>query len=139
MPQFAKLQLKITHSRGKIYSVAELKDYIDFDVARLYYIQGSQGNTGQHCHMEEKEMFIMVKGSCIAVIDQGKGREDIPMQGPADAIYIPNYVWHGFKDFSSDAILMAISSTNYREDRSDYIEDYDEYLKLRDEKLQING
>src|SRR5258706_9801459 len=135
MPQFAKLQLKITHSRGKVYSVAELKDYIDFTGARLYFIQGSQENTGQHCHREEKEMFVMVKGSCTAVIDCGRGKEDISLVAPSDAIYIPNYVWHGFKDFSADAILMAVSSTNYREDRSDYIEEYDEYLKVRDEKL----
>jgi dTDP-4-dehydrorhamnose 3,5-epimerase-like enzyme len=136
MPQFTKLQLRTTQSRGKTYTIAELKDYIDFSVARFYYIQGSTENTGQHCHKEEKELFVMIKGSCTAIIDRGNGKEDIPMESPADAIYIPNYVWHGFKDFSEDAILMALSSTNYREDRSDYIEDYDEYLKVRDEKLK---
>lgn len=136
MPQFAKLQLKTTQTRGKIYSIAELKDYIDFSVARMYFIQGSQEDTGQHCHKEEKELFVMVKGSCTAIIDRGNGKEDVPLTAPADAIYIPNYVWHGFKNFSEDAILMALSSTNYREDRSDYIEEYDEYLKIRDEKLK---
>ena len=136
MPQFAKLQLKVTHARGKVYSIAELKDYIDFSVARLYFIQGSQENTSQHCHIEEKELFVMVKGSCIAIIDHGNGKEDVKLEAPSDAIYIPNYVWHGFKDFSADAILMAVSSTNYREDRSDYIEDYEAYLKIRDEKLK---
>lgn len=136
MPQFAKLQLKIVEKRGKIYSIAELKDFIDFDVKRLYFMQGSQEDSGQHCHQEEKEMFVMVQGSCTAIIDRGNGKEDIPLNAPADAIYIPNYVWHGFKNFSPDAILMAVSSTNYRSDRSDYIEDYDEYLKIRDERLK---
>ena|SRR5437667_8509400 len=129
MPQFAKLQLKITHARGKIYSVAELKEYIDFAVARLYFIQGLPQDTGQHCHKEEKEFFVMVQGSCVAVIDRGQGKEDIPLVAPADAMYIPNYVWHGFKDFSEDAILLALSSTNYRSDRSDYIEDLRSILR----------
>src|SRR5437763_743968 len=119
MPQFAKLQLKTVHQRGKTYSIAELKDYIDFPVKRFYFMQGSQEDTSQHCHREEIEMFVMIKGSCVAIIDRGNGKEDISLVGPADAIYIPNYVWHGFKNFSSDAILMALSSTNYREDRSD--------------------
>ena len=58
-----------------------------------------------------------------------KGKENISMQGPGDCIYVGSYVWHGFKDFSQDAILLALSSTNYSPDRSDYIEDYEEYKK----------
>ena len=46
------------------------------------------------------------------------------------AIYLSSYVWHHFKNFSKDAILLALSSTNYSPDRSDYIEDYDEYKKI---------
>jgi mannose-6-phosphate isomerase-like protein (cupin superfamily) len=134
MLQFKKLQLKLVKQEERVYSFAELKNFIDFEVKRLYYVQGSTKPTGQHCHFIEKEMFIMVKGSCTAVIDQGNGKEDMELKGPGDAIYIGNYVWHGFKDFSSDSVLLAVSSTNYKEDRSDYLEDYDEYLKIRDEK-----
>ncbi len=135
MPHFAKFQLQLAEKQGKTYSIAELFKYIDFPIKRIYYMQGAAHDTGQHCHKEEKEMFVMIKGSCIAVIDQGNGKEEIPLHGPADAIVAKNYVWHGFKDFSDDAILLAISSTNYSPDRSDYIEDYDEYVKVRDEKL----
>jgi uncharacterized RmlC-like cupin family protein len=52
------------------------------------------------------------------------------MVGPTSAIYVPAFVWHQFKDFSEDAILLAISSTNYNPDRSDYIEDYEEFKKI---------
>lgn len=135
MSHFKKLQLKIAEKGGKTYSIAELQDYIDFPVKRLYLIQGSPEPTGQHCHYEEKEFFIMVQGSVTAVIDQGNGKEDIALIAPGDAIYVGNYVWHGFKDFSVDAIILAVSSTNYRPDRSDYIEDYEKYLTLRDKHL----
>ena len=66
----------------------------------------------------------------MAVIDKGNGKEDILLKGPGDAIYVGNCVWHGFKDFSPDAVLVALSSTNYSPDRSDYIEDYEEYQKI---------
>ncbi|HEX8932002.1 MAG TPA: FdtA/QdtA family cupin domain-containing protein, partial [Patescibacteria group bacterium] len=104
----------------------ELRDYIDFAVKRVYFITHPKDATSQHCHLEEKEFFIMIQGSCTAVIDQGAGLEEILLTGPQKAIYAANYVWHGFKDFSSDAIILALSSTNYKADRSDYIEDYDE-------------
>lgn len=119
-----------------IMSPVELKNYIDFGVKRIYYITKPTGDTGQHCHHKEKEFFILIAGTCTAIIDRGKGKEEIPMQGPTSALYVPNYIWHGFKNFSSDAILLALSSTNYTPDRSDYLENYEEYLKIRDEKLR---
>jgi len=128
--EYKKLALKIVVNEKATYSFSELKDYIDFEPKRIYFIQNCKVATGQHCHKEEKEMFIMVRGKSTAIIDQGHGKEEIPLEGPGDAIYAGNYVWHGFKDFSEDAVLLAVSSTNYREDRSDYIEDYEEYKKV---------
>lgn len=135
MNAFQKLQVKKIQAPNFVMSPLELKEYINFDVKRIYFISEPIGNTGQHCHMKEEELFIMTKGSCTAVIDRGNGLEDIELCGPTDAIYVANYIWHGFKDFSDDAVLLAVSSTNYNPNRSDYIEDYEEYLKVRDEKL----
>ncbi len=114
----------------------ELKEYIDFEVKRVYFFETFQGTTGEHCHKEEKELFVLIKGKCTAIIDQGNGREEIILEGPKNAIYVANYVWHGFKDFSENSVLLALSSTNYKSDRSDYIENYDEYLTIRDEHLK---
>jgi uncharacterized cupin superfamily protein len=127
--QFKKLEIKKIQAPNFIMSPAELKDYIDFEVKRIYFIRKPTGNTSQHCHLKEKELFIMAVGSCIAIIDRGSGKEEIKQQGPTDALYIGNYVWHGFKDFSADAVLLALSSTNYNLNREDYIEDYDQYRK----------
>lgn len=122
-----------------IMNPAELHEYFDFDVKRVYFITEPKEETGSHCHLQEKEFFVLVQGSCVAEIDLGDGLEEFEMSGPsedeADAIYVANYVWHHFKDFSDDAILLALSSTNYDPSRDDYIEDYDEYLEIRDEKL----
>lgn len=136
MKKFQEFSIKKIEVPGKfIMSPVELKDYIDFEVKRIYFISHVEAPTGAHCHKVEEELFILLSGTCSAVIDRGNGIEEIKMIGPNSAIYTPAFVWHHFKDFSSDAILLAISSTNYNPDRSDYIENYDEYLKVRDEHL----
>lgn len=131
-------EFTLKENQSSTYSLVplELKEYIDFEVKRIYYLSGfSGGATGQHSHIIEKELFVIIQGQCTAVIDQGNGREDIPLIS-GKAIYAGNLVWHGFKDISEDCIILALSSTNYIPDRSDYIEDYERYLQIRSEKLQ---
>ncbi len=135
MTPFKKVQFKVNNSPNFDLTVAELKEYIDFEVKRIYYIQDFKGPTGAHCHYKEDELFVMVRGNCTAVIDQGNGIEEIPL-AQNEGIYAGHLVWHGFKDFSEDSILLAVSSTNYNPDRSDYLDNYEEYLKIRDEKLK---
>lgn len=128
--KFEKLNLKVVVNERATYSIAELKDFIDFEVKRIYFIQNCAKDTGQHCHKIEKELFVMVKGACTAIIDKGEGKENVPFNAPGEAIYVGSFIWHGFKDFSPDAVLLALSSTNYNGDRSDYVEDYEEYKKI---------
>jgi uncharacterized cupin superfamily protein len=124
---FKEFEIKRIQAPNFIMSPVELKDYIDFEVKRVYFISKPTGNSGQHCHLKEEEMFILLNGTATAIIDQGNGLEEHKLEGPTDAFYVGNYVWHGFKDFSPDAVLLAISSTNYNPNREDYIEDYDKY------------
>lgn len=130
MKKFQQFELKKIATPKFIMSPVELKEYIDFEVKRVYFITEPKGETGSHCHKVEEEFFILERGTCTAVIDQGNGLEEIPMVAPTSALYVPAYVWHHFKDFSSDAVLLALSSTNYNPDRSDYIEDYKEFKKV---------
>jgi len=115
----------------------ELKDYIEFPVKRVYYVTYPMAPTGSHCHKTEEELFVVLRGSCTLVVDRGNGLEEMEFKGPLDAAYVPNYVWHHFKDFSSDTILLALSSTNYQPDRSDYIEDYEIFLEERKKKVNL--
>lgn len=85
--------------------------------------------SGAHCHIKEKEFLILIQGSCTGVINYGYGLEKIEMEGPTDALYVGEKVWHHFKNFSDDAILLALSSTNYDPTRSGYVEDYEKYTK----------
>lgn len=130
MKQFQQFELKKIDTPKFVMSPVELKEYIDFEVKRIYFITEPKDKTGAHCHKQEEEFFVLQKGTCTAVLDEGNGLEEIKMVAPTSAIYVPACVWHHFKDFSSDAVLLALSSTNYNPDRSDYVEDYDEFKKI---------
>lgn len=131
MKQFQKISLKTFTNRGFNLTPVELKDLVPFEVKRVYYIDNlkAEDKTGEHCHFIEEEFFIVAKGSVTAIIDKGQGKEDVVLAGPSEAIYVPNHVWHGFKAASPDCLIIALSSTNYSPDRSDYQEDYEEYLR----------
>ena len=109
----------------------ELKDYLDFEVKRVYFISNPTGDTGNHAHRaEEDELFVQIQGSSTICVDDGTGLKDIKLEGPKSAIYVPHMVWHGFKDLSSDCIILALTSTNYDPTRADYVEDYEEFKQL---------
>ena len=127
---FKKTKIKTLQNDKAAYGFVELKDFVDFEVKRVYYIHNCKQATGQHCHKEEKEFFVMQKGACTTIIDSGTGKEDVRLE-MGDAIYVGSYIWHGFKDFTDDAMVLAMSSTNYSEDRSDYVEDYEEYVRVQ--------
>ncbi|MGH7866354.1 MAG: sugar 3,4-ketoisomerase [Candidatus Dormibacteraceae bacterium] len=131
--------LKNVFTDHHVLTPLELREYIDFAPQRIYFITSPTSSSGAHCHFEERELFVMIQGQGVATVDDGGGLKEIPLKGPQNAIYVPNYVWHGFKDFSSDAIVFAVSSTNYCADRSDYLEDYAEFQRISAERLSGSG
>lgn len=132
MPIFKKFILPTRSDQRFSLTPIELKDYIDFEVKRLYYLYDIKEASSQHCHKIEHELFICAAGAFSAVIDQGKGLEELLMR-PNEAILVPAYVWHGFKDAAEGALIIALSSTNYNPSREDYIDNYEEYINLRRE------
>jgi mannose-6-phosphate isomerase-like protein (cupin superfamily) len=133
--QFTQFALKSFPGQGA-YTLTpmEVSQYADFEVKRVYWLSGVEEVTrsGQHCHHSEQEIFILMHGSATVVIDEGKhgeGKVEYQLKHN-DAFYVPAYVWHGFKDVQPGTTILALSSTNYSPDRSDYIEDYEEFKRL---------
>ena len=111
----------------------ELKDYLNFDVKRIYFISSPSGEykTGNHAHrQDEDEVFVQLQGKSTICVDDGQGMEEIILEGPRHAISVPHLVWHGFKDLSLDCLILALTSTNYDPSRADYCEDYKEFKRL---------
>ncbi len=106
----------------------ELKELIDFEVKRVYAIVDGQKPSGSHCHKVEKECFICFRGGVTAEVDEGVGLQNIKLS-QGQGLVVPPYVWHHFKDFLPGSVIVALSSTNYSSDRSDYINDYENFKK----------
>jgi len=137
MRRYTIHQLKNIQASNFLMTPLELKDYIDFEVKRIYFFGQPKDErlTGSHCHIkEEDELFVLIQGKVTIVVDDGHGLEEVSLEGPKQAIRIPQLVWHHFKDMSDDVIILALTSTNYDAERNDYCEDYDEFRKLLSEK-----
>ncbi len=136
--KFNKFLVKTFDNKGYGLTPMELREVAPFEVKRVYFFDLKENlSTSQHCHKEELEVFVQIQGSSKIIVDRGNGKEEISLEKRGEAVYVPAYVWHGFVSTSADCLIMALSSTNYRADRSDYIEDYEAYLKVRDQNLQI--
>lgn len=135
--RYKLFNLKNIPAPNFLMTVLELKDFIDFEVKRVYFMKDPTGDkvTGSHSHIqEEDELFALVSGICTIVVDDGHGLEEIKLTGPKQAIFIPTMVWHHFKDLSNDCIILALSSTNYDPSRKDYCESHEEFQQLLKEK-----
>ena len=114
-----------TDDRGSLVPL-ELKEYISWEPKRVYYAIDMKDGRGGHCHKTEQELFICLQGSMTVKLHDGKQWIEREMNSPKEAVRVDNWVWHEFTNFSEDAILLAVSSTNY--DSDDYIRDFDQFL-----------
>lgn len=119
-----------TDERGSLIPL-ELKDYISWEPKRVYYAIDIKESRGGHCHRIEKELFICVKGKMKVKLHDGKKWIEQELKAPNQAVRVDNWIWHEFTNFSEDAILLAVSSTNY--DSNDYIRDFDKFLNEKNQ------
>jgi dTDP-4-dehydrorhamnose 3,5-epimerase-like enzyme len=111
--------------KGSLVPV-ELSDYISWEPKRIYFAFDNENTRGGHAHRLENEFFICQKGKITVKLHDGKEWYIEHLNGPRTAVRVDNMVWHEFTDFTDDAILLAVSSTNY--DKDDYIRDFDQFL-----------
>ena len=123
-----KLQ-SLMDSRGSLV-IAEGMRTIPFDIKRVYYIFGNKDNEprGFHAHKSLQQAAFCIQGSCKFLLDDGKSKQDILLNNPAEGILIGNMTWREMYDFSPDCILMVFASDYY--DEKDYIRDYKEFKSL---------
>lgn len=116
--------------RGHLVIVEGNKD-IPFDIKRIFYIYGSDHDVvrGQHANRTSEFVLINVAGSSKVKVKDGKGSEMIfSLNRPHTGIYLPNMVWKDMYDFSSDSVLLVLSSEHY--DPNEYIRSYDEFERI---------
>ncbi len=122
-----QIKLKsFTDERGVLTAI-EIKDYVDWKVERIYYLNDVVKPRGGHAVRFEKKMYVCQKGRIKARMHDGEKWHEFELSGPDDAILMNGMCFRDFYDFSPDAVLMAISSVNYVP--ADYIYDLDQFIK----------
>ena len=118
---------KIEDPRGNLTFVEE--DYhIPFKIKRTYWIYDVPGGEqrGGHAFKDQEEFIIALSGSFDVVINNGEVAEHFHLNRSYFGLYVPKGLWRHMENFSSNAVVMVLSSTNFHE--SDYIRNFSEYL-----------
>lgn len=100
-----------------------------FDVRRIYYIWGTEKTAirGRHAHRKLKQLVVCLAGSCDFTLDDGVSRTAFRLDTPTQGLYIEDFVWREFTNFSGGCIVMVLASEHY--DSTDYIKDYNQFLR----------
>ena len=86
---------------------------------------------GEHAHRELQQMLVCIRGSLAVVADDGLNRQEVVLDSPELALYLPPMTWGIQYKYTPDAALLVLASDVYKS--SDYIRDYDQFLRERRE------
>ena len=113
--------------RGHLVVVEGGKD-IPFEIARVFYIYGSDPDVvrGKHANHRSEFVLINVSGKSKVKVDNGFTTDTFELNMPHTGIYLPKLLWKDMYDFSTDSILLVLSNEKY--DPTEYIKDYEEYV-----------
>ena len=121
---------KFLDERGNL-SFVEQENHIPFSIKRTYWLYDVPGGEcrGGHAYRENEEFIVALSGSFDVVLDDGKEKKVFALNRSYYGLYVPKGLWREMENFSTNALALIISSTNY--DENDYVRNYDEFLKLK--------
>ena len=119
--------------RGRLV-VVEGRHSIPFDIARVFYIYGSDSTVirGQHANRNSEFVLINVAGKSKVRVTDTHEEFVARLDKPRTGIYIPAMIWQEMYDFSEDSVLLVLASTHY--DGGEYIRDYAKYSEIMKKK-----
>jgi dTDP-4-dehydrorhamnose 3,5-epimerase-like enzyme len=118
---------KIEDSRGNLTFIEE-ESHIPFKIRRVYWIYDVPGGEqrGGHAFKVQREFVIALSGSFDVIIKDGKKENRYQLNRSYFGLYIPNGLWRHMENFSTNAVVLVLSSTTFSE--SDYIRNFEDYL-----------
>lgn len=118
-------------------SVLQSNADLGFPVRRVYFIYGmDQGaERGGHAHKEMRQCLVMAHGSARISLEGPAGRHEFVLDSPDQGLIVPPEYWREMRDFSKDAVLLALASDDY--DPDDYIRDYGEFKRWLAERATV--
>lgn len=120
---------KISDVRGNL-SVCEFGKSIPFDVKRTFIVYQVPliETRGEHAHKICHQFLMCLRGSIMAMADDGFTCSEFLLNSPSYGLYLPPMVWSAQYNYSPDALLVVFASEYY--DPDDYIRVYAEFKRL---------
>lgn len=122
-------------TRGNLSFLEEINQ-VPFKIRRTYWIYdvpGGEERWGRAFH-NCQEFIVSLSGSFDVIIDDATQKKKYTLNRSYYGLYVPSGYWRVLDNFSTNAVALVVSSTNY--DESDYIRDYDQFIKFkRDGKI----
>lgn len=116
MAKFINLETHTDH-RGNLTVIEKV---IPFDIKRIFYIYGVDDSVrGGHRHHTTQQAAICLKGECKIHCDNNITQQEFHLDMPSKCLILEPEDWHQMYDFSDDAILMVLASTEFNPE--DYI------------------
>jgi dTDP-4-dehydrorhamnose 3,5-epimerase-like enzyme len=121
---------KIPDPRGNLSFIEEY-NHIPFKIERTYWIYDVPGGQvrGGHAFKEQQELVVALSGSFDVVINDGKDQKRFHLNRSYFGLYIPNGLWREMDNFSTNSVVLVLSSTLF--DEADYIREYKEFLNRK--------
>ncbi len=102
---------------------------LPFPMERAYMIYGVPAGAvrGGHAHRTQAQVFLCLRGSFTIEVEPPDTRLTFQLAGtqPHVGVYIGPMVWHTFRHFSAETLILGIGSEKYNE--GEYIRDYKEF------------
>jgi len=106
-----------TDERGNLTVIEKV---LPFDIKRVFYIYGTDQSTrGGHRHKTTVQAAICLRGQCKVKNHDGEKEVVYDLDNPAKCLILEPKDYHSMYEFSEDAMLMVLASTNF--DEEDYI------------------
>lgn len=125
---------KILDKRGNLSIIQEIEN-IPFKIKRIYWIYDVPGGErrGGHAYKKNQEFIVALSGSFDVVLDDGNCEKVFSLNRSYYGIYVPQGIWRKMQNFSTNALALVLSSTNY--DPDDYILEYIDFVQSKKNSL----
>lgn len=119
---------KILDPRGNL-SFLESNNHVPFQIKRTYWIYDVPGGEirGGHAFKEQQELIVVLSGSLDVIIKDGNEEKKFFLNRSYYGLYIPHGLWRHMENFSTNTLVVVVSSTTFNE--KDYIRDFEEFKK----------
>ena len=107
---------------------------LPFPIKRAFFTYNSAEASlrGDHAHIDSREAFVCLQGSCEMTVDDGEQSHLLLLHDPGEMLIVEPFTWKKLEHYSADCILLVLTDRLYEE--ADYVRDYDVFLQMCKER-----